>query len=104
SFGGLLIATLIWRGVGMAAALALMAAGGLFLTHELSALNLTTNRQISSIDQAFDGAGSRAPTHPGPLIIHIPPPDSGPPLPGGPITWVRTQLAAPHYSRQMVDG
>lgn len=99
-----LIATILWRAASVAAALAVTAAGGLYLNHELSTIGLTSGQRISRITQALGGSGAPGAAPASPHIIHIEPGEFDRARPAGPLTWLRTQLTRPHYSREVIGG
>ena len=99
-----LIATIIWRAASVAAALAVTAAGGLYLKHELSTTSLDSGQQFSRITQALGGLGAPDASPASPRIIHIEPGQFDGARPASPLTWLRTQLTTPHYSREVIDG
>ncbi|MBV9509163.1 MAG: J domain-containing protein [Caulobacteraceae bacterium] len=107
-----LAAALVWRAIGAAAAVVALTAGGLYLRHELSSVNLWSDGRMNGLTLALEGAGGQgsglapveAPAWVAPHIIHIP--DAAPShrRAAGPLAGLQTRPAAPHYSRQMIDG
>lgn len=100
-----LVAAFVWKAVRVAAALAVMAVGGLYLKQELSSMSQTTAQQFSGVSQALGGDAGQLDAAPASTrIIHIEPGQFDHPRPTGPLAWVQARLTAPHYSRQVVGG
>ena len=99
-----LIGAIIWRAASVAGTMVVMTAGGLYLKHELSSMSQASGQQISGISQVLAGIGQPGAAAGSPHIIHIQPGEFGRSRAPGPLGWVQTQLATPHYSRKVING